>query len=412
MRRVTTVIIGAGHSGLAFSHCLSDRSIDHVVLERGEVANAWRTERWDALRLLTPNWLSRLPGDEYRGRDPHGFMTKTEIIDRLDRYAQRSLAPVEIQKEVRSVVHDQLGYRVRTQDEEIQCRSLVVASGACNLANVPSIAADLPRQIESVTPLQYKRPSDLPEGGVLVVGASATGLQLAREIQASGRQVTLSVGEHIRAPRRYRGRDIKWWMDAIGLLDVRADEVDDLQRARRSPSLQLTGSADGDPLDLNRFAADGGEIVGRFSGLRGRHAMFSGSLAHHCAASDLKMNRLLDAIDAWVSAQGFGDFCPPPERFPPTRLPASPRLSIDLASDEVRSVLWATGYQPEYPWLHLPVFDRKGRLRHEAGIVAPGLYAMSLPFMRRRKSTLIDGAGPDAGELVEHLVTSLERRAA
>lgn len=412
MRRVTTVIIGAGHSGLAFSRCLSDRSIDHVVLERGEVGNAWRTERWDALRLLTPNWLSRLPGDAYEGPEPNGYMSMPEVVERLCRYAGRSGAPVETGVEVLSVRHDGFGYRVRTPDRDIACRNVAIASGACNRANVPTIAAELPPHVASVSPLAYKRPADLPEGKVLVVGASATGVQLAREIHASGRDVILSVGAHIRAPRRYRGRDIKWWMDAVGLLDVRYDEVDDLQRVRRAPSLQLAGTSDGAPLDLNSLAAAGVEVVGRVAGLRDGRMQFSGSLASHCAASDLKMNRLLDEIDRWVAAASLEGECEPPERFAPTRVPVSPRLGLDLASGEVRSIVWATGYRPAYDWLHLPVLDRKGLLRHDGGIVAPGLYAMGLPFMRRRKSTLIDGAGPDAHDLVDHMVAGLARRAA
>ncbi len=412
MRRVTTVIIGAGHCGLAFSHCLSERGVDHVVLERGKVANTWRKERWEALRLLTPNWMSRLPGDSYSGPDPDGFMNVADVVRRLETYAKKSRAPVQTNATVLSVGYSREKYWVLSTACEYVCDSVVIATGACNVANIPSFVQSLPRSLYCLSPLDYKNPDDLPDAGVLVIGASATGVQLARELQESGRQVTLSVGAHIRAPRRYRGRDIKWWMDAAGLLDLRFDEVDDPQRVRRSPSLQLTGSPGIEMLDLNDLASMGVEVVGRLAGMQGNQAMFSGSLATHCAASDLKLNRLLDTIDQWIQDHGMDSECPPPTRPEPTRVPSQPKLSADLMSGQIRSVIFATGFRPDYNWLHMPVFDRKGRLKHEGGIVAPGLYAMGLPFMRRRKSTLIDGAAADARDLVDHMMAGYGQLAA
>ncbi|MEM9371406.1 MAG: NAD(P)-binding domain-containing protein, partial [Pseudomonadota bacterium] len=392
MKSYSTVIIGAGQCGLAMSRVLSERSVDHVILERGEVAHSWRTERWDSLRLLTPNWQSRLPGSAHEGPDPNGYMTMPELIQRFETYASRSAAPVITGAEVRSVFRTEKGYRIETNQGSFQGATLVLASGACNLPNIPAFADELSRDVLSVTPHDYKRPLDLPEGGVLVVGGSATGLQLAMELQASGREVTLSLGEHIRMPRAYRGHDIKWWMDVMGLFDQRYDEVDDLKRVRRLPSLQLVGSPDRRTLDLNALMDAGVEVVGRVSGHRDGRAMFSGSLANQCALADLKMNRLLDQIDRWAAEAGL-DGLPSAHRPEPTRIPASPRLEADLAGGAISSVLWATGYRPDYSWLQVPVLDRKGLLRHDGGIVdAPGLFAMGLPFMRRRKSTLIDGA--------------------
>ncbi len=220
MRRTTTIIIGAGAAGLAMSWRLTASGIDHVLLERGEVANSWRTERWDSLRLLTPNWQSRLPGYAYSGSDPDGFRTMPETVDFISGYAATFSAPVETHTQVTSVRTDDGGYRVSTNTGEWRSRSVVIASGACNVASVPAIAETLPTTIRSVTPMSYRNPDQLPAGGVLIVGASATGVQLAQEIQASGRPVTLAVGEHVRAERTYRGRDILWWMDRLGLLDV------------------------------------------------------------------------------------------------------------------------------------------------------------------------------------------------
>lgn len=404
--RVTTVVvIGAGQAGLAMSHHLDRRGIDHVVLERGEVANAWRHERWDSLRLLTPNWQCRLPGFRYAGPDPDGFMTMPEVVDFLHGYARKLSAPIHTATRVISVRSAPGGYRVVTDAGDWQCRAVVIASGACNLPVVPALASSLPASLHSLTTRDYRHPGQLAEGGVLVVGASATGVQLADEIQRSGRPVTLAVGEHVRMPRRYRGRDIQWWMEASGLLDQRFDEIDDIERARRLPSPQLMGSETSATLDLNALEARGVQRVGRLVGLRDHTLQFSGSLPAHCAAADLKLGRLLETFDAWARRRGLDGELAPPERFPPTRVPASPRLSLDLARGEIRTILWATGFRPDYRWLHVPVFDRKGRLKHHGGVVeAPGLYALGLPFMRRRKSSFIHGVDDDARELSDHLV--------
>ena len=318
MRTITTIVIGAGHAGLAMSRCLAGHGIDHVVLERGEVANSWRTERWDSLRLLTPNWQSRLPGFAYAGDDPDGFRTMPEVIAFLDRYAHTIAAPVQTHTRVTSVRRTDAGYLVSTNRGDWHCRTLVLASGACNVASVPRVAAAVPSSIRTLTPMAYRNPDQLEDGGVLVVGASATGIQLADEIQRSGRPVTLAVGEHIRAPRIYRGRDIQWWMDATGVHDQRYDEIDDIARARSVPSLQLVGSPARTMLDLNALTAIGVRLVGRLAGDQRRQAQFSGSLRNQCALSDLKMGRLLDTIDHWATEHGLDGEIEPPHRFPPT----------------------------------------------------------------------------------------------
>lgn len=411
MPRISTVIIGAGQAGLAMSRCLSDASVPHVVLERGEIANSWKTERWDSLRLLTPNWQSRLPGQSYSGPDPDGFMTTPELIRYLETYAQVSRAPVEERTRVTSVTRDSFGYRVETDRGLWTCDTVVLASGACNVAAVPGFAADLPPHIAQVTPLDYRSPAQIAPGGVLVVGASATGVQLSSELRQAGQDVILSAGEHIRVPRSYRGRDLQWWMDATGLHDTALEEVDDFDRVRRVPSLQLTGGTDAQFTDLNALQDEGIEITGRLTGHRDEVASFSGALANCCALSDLKMNRLLATFDAWAETARFPAMLPP-ERFAPTRVPSSPRLSLDLRSERIGTVLWATGFRPDHSWLHLPVFDRKGRLIHDGGLVAPGLYALGLPFLRRRNSALLDGVGRDAGSIAEQIIQSRANRAA
>jgi putative flavoprotein involved in K+ transport len=375
-----------------------------VVIERGEIANSWRRERWDSLRLLTPNWQSRLPGYRYEGADPDGFMTMPEVIEFVARFAVVAAAPVRTQTTVTSVRHIDGGYHVATDHGDLRCRSVVLASGGCNLSNVPALRQAVPPSIECFTSLDYRNADQLPDGGVLIVGASATGVQLADEVRRSGRPVTLSVGEHVRLPRTYRGRDVLWWMDASGIWNQRYDEVDDLTRARSLPSPQLVGTPERSTLDLNVLGAAGVEIVGRLAAVRDGRALFSGGLRNQLALADLKMDRLLDTFDDWARRHTRDAGVGPPERFEPIRAPAPSRLDLRLGSGEIRSIIWATGFRPDYSWLDVPVVDPKGRLRHDGGVVdAPGLYAIGLPVLRRRKSTFIHGAEDDARDLIDHL---------
>ena len=381
------------------------------MLERGEVANSWRRERWDSLRLLTPNWQSRLPGLRYEGPDPDGYMTAGDVTEFIERFAKVSRAPVRTGVNVPSVRHTGDGYQVTTSRGEIHARTVVIASGACNQPAVPRFSDAVPASVEQLTPFGYRGPGQLPDGGVLVVGASATGVQLAAELRRSGRPVTLSVGEHVRLPRTYRGRDVLWWMDESGVWDQRYDEVEDLTRARRLPSPQLAGTPERTTLDLNALTSMGVELVGRWAAVRDGRALFSGGLRNMFSLADLKMERLLDTFDEWAKTDGYDAEAGPPERFAPTRVPESARLQLDLQSGEIRAIVWATGFRPDYGWLHVPVVDAKGQLDHEGGVAgSPGLYALGLPVLRRRRSTFICGIEDDAREVIEHLARFLAAR--
>src|SRR5581483_6882151 len=321
--------------------------------------------------------------------------------------------PVEAHTEGTSVRVAGDGYVVTTTNGEWRAPTVVLASGPYNRPAVPDVAAALPSQITSITPDQYRNPGQLEDGGVLVVGAAATGIQFADEIQRSGRPVTLSVGHHVRLPRTYRGLDIMWWLDAAGVLDERYDEVDDIVRARNVASFQLVGSPARATIDLNALQQLGVRIVGRLGGITPEGtAQFSGSLLNQCTLADLKLGRLLDSLDEWAVSSGLDDEVAPPERFAPTEVPESPPLLVRLASSGIRTVIWATGYKPEYPWLHVPVLDAKGWVRHDGGVTpSPGMYLMGATFLRRRKSTFIDGVGPDARDISEHLAAYLDELA-
>jgi putative flavoprotein involved in K+ transport len=383
---------------------LSDRAIDHVVIERDEVASSWRRQRWDSFTLLTPNWQTRLPGAEYDGDDPDGFMTGSEIAAFIERYADAVGAPVYAGHAVTAVRSAGDGFEVVTEPTRWTCRAVVLAGGACNLPTVPSFADAVPDGIEQVNPLAYRHPDQLHDGGVLVVGAAATGVQLAEEIQLSGRAVTLSVGEHVRMPRTYRGRDIQHWMEAIGRLDERYDEVDDVVKARKVASPQLVGSVERRTVDLNRLTAMGVQLRGRLGTIRDGVALFSGGIRNHLALADQKLARLLDDIDEFIANAGLDGEVSAPERFEPTAAPRGAPLMLDLCAGEITSIVWATGFRPDLSWVELPVLDHDGRLRHDGGVVAPGVYTLGSTFLRRRRSSFIHGAEADTADVADHLV--------
>jgi putative flavoprotein involved in K+ transport len=404
-RKIDVIIIGAGHAGVAMSARLSEHQVDHVVLEAGDIGQRWRRERWDSLSLLTPNWTLDLPGQPYTGQDPESYMHKDVLVDYLEAYAQRIKAPIKRDTRVHGVCAAGEHYCVTTSQGEWFCRAVVLATGAYAEAKVPKLAQLLPAGVHQVTASNYRRAEDLPSGKVLVVGGSATGLQFAQELNAAGREVILAVGEHVRMPRQVADRDVYWWLMKSGVFWETTSEVDDLNRARRVASPQLVGQQ-GMDLNLNRLQDQGVEIVGRFAGVRNSTAQFSGNLPNLCKLADLKMQRLLQRF-----AQSAPDLLDKVDLdIVPTQL-TRPRLAANL-SDEIKVVLWATGFKPDYSWLQLDVFDGKGNLQHEGGVVsAPGIYALGLPLMRKRASTFIAGAAGDTQDLAEHLRSYLDTRA-
>ncbi|MEL7541023.1 MAG: NAD(P)-binding domain-containing protein [Pseudomonadota bacterium] len=404
MQRTTTIIIGAGQAGLAMSHCLTQQNVDHVVLERGQIANSWRTERWDSLRLLSPNWQSRLPGYEYQGSDPDGFRTLDETVQFFDGYSSQISAPIKTETGVLDVQPFGDGYLVHTSQGDWQCRTLVIATGCMSTPNIPKFAQELESGIRTISSKDYRNPAQIEDGGVLVVGPSASGVQIAQELQRAGRDVVLSIGEHVRLPRAYRGLDILRLMDGAGIFDHTIHEVDDLNRVRRLPSMQLIGTPSRETISLNRLQADGVDIVGRSMGARGNSIQFSGSLANVCQLADLKMNRLLRTLDEWIARADPDGVSSDTYQLPATEIPQTPCLSIDLHDRGIKTVIWATGFHPDYSWLNMPLTNGRGHLRHQGGVVdAPGIYAMGLPFMRKRKSNFIDGVADDARALSLHL---------
>jgi putative flavoprotein involved in K+ transport len=381
-----------------------------VILERARLAERWRSESWDSLRLLTPRWQSRLPGWRYRGPDPDGFMSKSEVVAYLDEYARSFRAPLHTGVAVTRVHGRGDSFEVQTDSGSWESSNVVIATGYCARAAVPAFAAELAGDIDQLVPTQYRNPQQLRAGGVLVVGASATGIQLASEIARTGREVILAVGTHIRLPRRYRGRDIMRWLDEMGVLGETADQVPDLEASRRQPSLQLIGSEADGSLDLQVLQERGVRIVGRMTGASGHRAYFADDLADAIGHADRKMHGVLDRIDLHLSRLRLTHAFPVEPRPRAVAVPTAPR-AVNLRDRGVSTVVWATGYRREYPWLHIPVLDAKGEIIHRGGVTPrPGLYVLGLQFMRRRNSAFLDGVGADAADLTDHIVQRGARR--
>lgn len=401
MHAVETLIVGAGQAGLAVSRCLTGQGADHVVVERGRIAERWRSSRWESLRLLTPNWMSRLPGWSYPGPDPDGYMAAPELAGYLEDYAGSFTAPVHENTTVELVEASGGGLRVVTGQRTWLARNVVVATGTENRAHVPPAAGGIDPAICQLTAGRYRGPDQVPGGGVLVVGASASGVQIADELRRAGRPVVLSVGRHARLPRRYRGRDILWWMDRAGVLGQRIDQVHDARSARRAPSLQLSGR--GRPVGLDALAAGGVRLAGRLVAADGRRLSFADDLPATIGGAQARMERLLRTIDGYLARRG-GEDAGPADPPPPFTARAGP-AGLDLRRAGISTVIWATGYQPDYPWLRVPVLDRHGQIAQHRGVTGvPGLYVLGLKFLYRRNSSFVDGVASDARFVAAHVM--------
>lgn len=405
MLSTDVVILGAGQAGLAMSRCLAALQVDHLLIERGAVAERWRAMRWDGLRLLTPNWMTRLPGRRSGGDDPDGFMDRAALIAMLEGYAQG--APVLGHATVRRLARSGAGYRIETDRGTIRARAVVIATGACDRPVLPGWAGAIGDAAQVLHAADFVRPEALPPGGVVVVGASSSGVQIARALARAGRPVTLAVGRHTRMPRRYRGQDIFHWLDRAGMLEDRWSDAPNLEAARRQPSMQLSGHG---RIDLGLLRRNGVRLAGRATGVEGGRLRLADTLAGDMAASELRLRRTLARIDRHVATGGLD--LPADRRawIAPAR-PRSTRTAVDLRGEGIGAVIFATGYGRDYGWLDLPVLDAAGELIHHGGILPlPGLYALGLRFMRRRSSSFIDGVGRDAEDIVMHLARHLGQR--
>ena len=400
MQSTDVAIVGAGQAGLAMSACLSRLGIDHLLFERGTIAERWKSTTWDSLAMLTPNWMNALPHGPAAGGAADGFMSRDQLVRYLEDYASQNEAPVLAGTEVLSVTSAGGSYRVLTSRGEWTARALVIATGQCDLPALPA-PARAAGGFFSLHSSQYRREVELPAGGVLVVGGSSSGVQIADELIRAGRDVVLSVGRHTSLPRRYRGQDIFVWLARMGILSQRSSEVPDLAAAMRQPSLQLAGRPAGGDVDLATLQRKGVRLAGRLSDCGEGNVVFADDLGETVAAAALKRKRLLASIDAFIDPAAEAPACPKDAPEPEC---SGALKSLSLARENIGTVIWATGYRRHFPWLHLPVLTAEGEIRHRDGITAAaGVYALGYRLLRKRDSNFIGGVGTDAVALSNHV---------
>jgi putative flavoprotein involved in K+ transport len=396
---VDTLIVGAGQAGLALIRHLAGAGHEHVLLERGRVGQRWH-ERWDSLTLLSPNWMNQLPGGGAHA-DAEGFLDRLAVIAYLEGYARSFTAPVVEGIDVERVQRCMGGFRVATSTGAWTARNVVIATGDADVPHIPFAA---PRGVASLHASEYRRPGQLPDGRVLVVGAGASGQQLALELRAAGRDVVLSAGRHSRSPRIYRGRDVFEWLQLLGDFDRTIDELPDLEAAKRVPLFPLSGANGGQDIGLDLLDSLGVRVVGRLASFDGSRAVFAGDLAENVAKADGRLEKVLRRIDAHPLAEGAAV-----QPVAPVVLRADPQ---SLDTRELAAIVWATGYRRSYPWLHVAgALDRGGELLQRQGSTrVPGLYVLGLAYQHWRSSHFIGGVGRDAELLARAIVARSARR--
>ncbi len=400
----SVIIIGGGQAGLSASYCLQQQGIDHLVLEKSTLTNAWRTQRWDAFCLVTPNWQCTLPGYPYAGDDPHGFMKKDEIIAYLDGFIEMVNAPCQTGVTVQRVKpRAQGGYLVHTSDGEFTADQVIVASGGYQVPIIPRLAERVPAEIEQIHSEQYRNADLLPAGNVLVVGSGQSGAQIAEDLHLAGRKVFLAVGDAPRCARFYRGRDVVEWLHDMKYYDISVDKHPLREGVRDNTNHYLTGRDGGRDIDLRRFATEGMELFGLLSGLKGTTLQFAPDLTRKLDAADAVYERINRSIDKYIEENAID--APAGEPYQPVWQPEAEREQLDLISAGITSIIWCIGFAPDFRYVEASVFDGHGHPVHQRGVTAqPGLYFLGLPWLHTWGSGRFSGIAQDAEYLADQIV--------
>ncbi|WP_431036983.1 MSMEG_0569 family flavin-dependent oxidoreductase [Pseudomonas yamanorum] len=406
MTHYKTIVVGGGQAGLSASYYLQQQDIDHLVLEKHTLTHTWRSQRWDAFCLVTPNWQCDLPGYPYAGDEPHGFMKKDQIIDYLDGFIAMVNAPVKEGVAVqRMTARPEGGYRLHTSAGDFTADQVIVASGGYHTPIIPRLAERLPAGVTQLHSEQYRSPKALPEGAVLVVGSGQSGAQIAEDLHLAGRKVFLAVGDAPRCARFYRGKDVVDWLAQMGYYDIGVDRHPLREGVRDNTNHYVTGRDGGRDIDLRRFASEGMELFGRLNSLEGTTLKFSTDLGAHLDAADSVYNRINSSIDKYIAEHAID--APAGRPYSPLWVPPAERAELVLSGSGITSIIWCIGFQPDFSWVDVPVFNGRNYPGHTRGVTAcEGLYFLGLPWLHTWGSGRFSGVARDAHYVVKHLAAA------
>jgi putative flavoprotein involved in K+ transport len=406
---VPVAVIGGGQAGLSVSAHLSQKGIEHVILEKNRIGHAWRTQRWDAFCLVTPNWQCQLPGFSYRGNDPHGFMLRDEIVDYVEGFAKHIAAPVREGVAVTLLQRDEGGgFQLDTSAGNITADAVVLAVSGYHVPSIPRAADRIASDILQIHSSAYKNPGQLPAGAVLVVGSGQSGCQIAEDLHIAGGKVHLIVGTAPRCPRFYRGRDAVDWLADLGQYDMPIDKHPLREAVRKKANHYLTGRGGGRDIDLRRFALEGMALHGRLQDVDEGRLQLAGDLARNLDAADAVYNNICDIIDKHIAEQGIA--APPGAHYAPVWQPGEAAHELHLQAEGISSIVWATGFRSDWSWVDLPIFNGAGYPTHRRGVTTlEGAYVLGLPWLNTWGSGRFLGVGTDAGFIAERIAAQLAR---
>jgi putative flavoprotein involved in K+ transport len=400
----SVIIVGGGQAGLSMSYCLKERGFDHIVFEKNRIGHSWRSKRWDSFCLVTPNWQCKLPGYHYPGDDPNGFMQKDEIVKYIEHYAKSFDPPVKEGVEVSKVrkSRSQDVFELTTSIGDYTADQVVIAAGSYHIPKIPKIAERLPEHIVQIHSSEYKNPQSLPDKSVLVVGTGQSGCQIAEDLHLAGKKVHLCVGSAPRSPRRYRGKDVVDWLDQMGYYDLSIDEHPQKEKARSNTNHYVTGRDGGREIDLRKFSLEGMQLYGRLKTISGSHLEFWDDLKQNLDRADAVANNIKKSIDAFIEKNQIE--APTESAYKPVWEPEEAVLKLDYEKANIGAVVWSTGYQPDFSWIEIPVFDGKGYPGHDRGVTGvQGLYFLGLPWLYTWGSGRFSGIARDATYLADYI---------
>jgi putative flavoprotein involved in K+ transport len=406
---ISVVVIGGGQAGLAMSYQLTQSGIDHVVLEKNQIAHSWKTQRWDAFCLVTPNWQCQLPGYPYQGSDPKGFMLRDEIVGYVEGYARHISAPVKEGVAVTRLRQEASGgFALETSAGNLSADTVVLAVSGYHVPKIPQMSDRLDRSVSQLHSSAYRNPEQLPPGEVMVVGTGQSGCQIAEDLHLAGRKVHLVVGSAPRCPRVYRGREAVEWLDDLGQYDLPVDQHKLKENVRKNANHYLTGRDGGRDIDLRKFALEGMSLYGRLKDIQHGQLQFGDDLAGNLDNADRVYNGICGLIDEHIARNAIE--APLQPHYQPVWQPEAPAATLDPVAAGISTVIWTTGFRSDWSWIELPIFDGAGYPTHRRGVTSmEGVYVLGLPWLYTWGSGRFVGVGRDSDFIAKHIVAGAEK---